>query len=712
MALDTLSLDGDLSAPPSDTVRRLRAMRLRLASHVTLGSVRQRNQLVYRAHDAVGGRTTELSALATELLLLCDGRHALADLIDVVRARRPEFTPQQATEEVFAIIGAAEAGGLLLPVEQKAGGLQIPAPPSLLWRTLKNPLFARFSLFNPSALFNYLAPLANALFSPLGFVIWLLVVASGAALALANWGDIVAHAVDQGLAAHNLVWIILLFPLVKVLHEAGHGLACKRWGGEVRDFGIALMVFVPIPYVDCSDSAFFVRRRQRIIVAAAGMMVEFVLASLALAIWLVSTDELTRVLAFNLMVLTSVTTVLFNANPLMRYDAYYILSELLGIDNLASKSQALIGGWARRVFLGQRTAAVSLSLFETLILFVYGVGSFCYRIFLVFAIVVGIMPRFFFLGFVLAAWTAGSMVVVPLSKRSVAAFAYLKKAEPPARHRALAGGGVLLVAATLLLLVPLPYAVVADGAVRLPPEAVVRTVEAGVVATLPAGQAGEVISEAPLLLLVNPLLDAELTASRATLVSLERRHQALLASNLADAALAEADMRVTAGDVADGERRAAELIVRSPGSGRFEIAEGIVPGVYVEEGAAVGVVLGRSAQRTATVLVSQEDADLIISRLSSIAVRPVGTESKVRPATLEREYAVTVQRQQNGTAQGPVESRFAFEVGIASADDLPYGQALKVRFDLGWAPLSEQIWRSLHVWYEKLMLSRYISEVA
>ena len=116
------------------------------------------------------------------------------------------------------------------------------------------------------------------------------------------------------------------------------------------------------------------------------------------------------------------------------------------------------------------------------------------------------------------------------------------------------------------------------------------------------------------------------------------------------------------------------------------------------------------AQRSATVAVSQEDADLINSRRAGIAVRPVGNDSLVRPATLEREYVVTTQRKQNGKAVGPKESRFAFELGVASAADLPYGQALKVRFDLGWAPLSVQVWRSLHIWYEKLMLSRYIND--
>jgi putative peptide zinc metalloprotease protein len=715
MALDSIALAPPLEATDrsAETLRRLRAMRPRRAPHIQLGSVRQNNRLVYRAHDPLSGRTTELSPLAAELLLACDGQHDLGGLMRRIARQQPDADEQQLAEEALAIIASAESSGLILPVEAKSGGFVAPVIPSVFWRTVRNPLFARFSLFNPTPMFDRLKPLADVLFSTGGLVVWLAIVAVGAALAIGNWDELVRHASDQALAAHNLIWLVVLFPMVKVLHETGHALACTRWGGQVRDFGVSMMVFVPIPFVDCSDSTFFVRRRQRIAVAAAGMMVEFVIATLALCTWLVSTDELVRLLAFNLLVLTSVTTVLFNANPLLRFDAYYILSELLGIENLGSKSQGLIGAWARRVFLGAPASEVpQRPLFETLVLLGYGIGSFCYRITLVFVIVSSIFPRFFFLGFVLAAWAAITTIVLPLYRQSTTIFGALDKSTPQVRRRFVFTVGALILVAATVLAVPLPYAVVADGTIRLPPESIVRASEAGVVERLPYGISADVNKGDDLVVLSNPQLDAELNANRATLVSQQWKYQAQLASDLAEAALTQADMGVTEEDIADDERRVAALVVEASAAGRFEAADGMRQGIYIEEGGPIGVVLDGSPHRSAIVLVAQEDADLINSRLASVAVRQVGVDSRTRPARLEREYLVTLRGRPTGNSAAPTQNRFAFELGIEAGSDLPFGQAVKVRFDLGTAPLAVQIWRSLHIWYEKLMLSHYIDEAS
>ena len=125
-------------------------------------------------------------------------------------------------------------------------------------------------------------------------------------------------------------------------------------------------------------------------------------------------------------------------------------------------------------------------------------------------------------------------------------------------------------------------------------------------------------------------------------------------------------------------------------------------------------MLDDSAPRTATVLVAQEDADLINSRLSSIAIRPVAPDSPVHGASLAREYVVAVRSvpAQKNAAPPPLESRFAFELNVANGESMAYGSAIKVRFDLGYAPLALQSWRALRIWYEKLMLSRYINETS
>ena len=119
--------------------------------------------------------------------------------------------------------------------------------------------------------------------------------------------------------------------LAAAIHEFGHAFAVKTKGGEVHDMGIMLLVFTPIPYVDASAASAFRKKRERILVGAAGLLVEFFFAALAFYVWLNVQPGPLRAVAYNVMLIAGVSSVLFNGNPLLRYDAYYILVDLLEI---------------------------------------------------------------------------------------------------------------------------------------------------------------------------------------------------------------------------------------------------------------------------------------------------------------------------------------------------------------------------------------------
>jgi putative peptide zinc metalloprotease protein len=149
-------------------------------------------------------------------------------------------------------------------------------------------------------------------------------------------------------AAKNWLWLAAVLCVTKILHEFGHGLACKRFGGECHEMGVMLLVFTPCLYCNVSDSWMIPSRWRRAAVGAAGIYIELVLASLATFVWWFSEPGLVHHLALNVMFVCSVSTLLFNANPLMRYDGYYILADLLEIPNLRQKSAAVIQrklGW-------------------------------------------------------------------------------------------------------------------------------------------------------------------------------------------------------------------------------------------------------------------------------------------------------------------------------------------------------------------------------
>ena len=112
-----------------------------------------------------------------------------------------------------------------------------------------------------------------------GFIVWLLVVASTALLALEHSHALSLHFETRALDPRNVALLWVLYPLVKVIHELGHGYAVKRWGGAVHEVGVVLLVFTPVPYVDATASTAFADKRRRMLVAGAGIMVELALAA-------------------------------------------------------------------------------------------------------------------------------------------------------------------------------------------------------------------------------------------------------------------------------------------------------------------------------------------------------------------------------------------------------------------------------------------------
>ena len=132
-----------------------------------------------------------------------------------------------------------------------------------------------------------------------------------------------------------LIWVTTI--LIKSIHELGHGLTCKHFGGEVHEVGVMLLVFTPYFFVNVSDSWVMPDRNKRILISAAGIYVELVLASLATLLWAVVQPGALQQELWNIMVIASVSTLIFNANPLMRFDGYYIMTDWIEVPNLSTQ---------------------------------------------------------------------------------------------------------------------------------------------------------------------------------------------------------------------------------------------------------------------------------------------------------------------------------------------------------------------------------------
>jgi putative peptide zinc metalloprotease protein len=252
---------------------------------------------------------------------------------------------------------------------------------------LSSVLFLRIPLWDPDRFLRSLLALARPVFSWLGVVVWAAVVLLAAKTAI-DHRDALFDRGQEVLAPGNLALLFGAFFLTKLLHEFGHAFACRVFGGEVHQMGIMLLVFSPVPYVDATASWSFRERWRRVWVGAAGMYVELFIAALAVFVWANTGGGLLNSLAYNVIFVASVSTLLFNLNPLLRFDGYYILSDLADTPNLHQRSRTQMFSWAEQVLFGlpdpPRPAATRR---EAAFLGLFGIASGLYRIF-VFTVII------------------------------------------------------------------------------------------------------------------------------------------------------------------------------------------------------------------------------------------------------------------------------------------------------------------------------------
>jgi putative peptide zinc metalloprotease protein len=321
-----------------------------------------------------------------------DGRRTLSELAGELCATHNYWKalPQErAVEELAALAGQLARSGLLrVPgrsATDRARRMRAFKQSRLFEIVVSQSLFFKKSLLDPNAFLDRLYPAVRWVFHPL--VLWTGAIFTLVSLvaALENWEKLTAQGANF-FTIDNLALTWVLFFVVKILHEMGHAFTCKRYGGEVHEMGFMFILFTPYLFCNVSDS-WRVDKRARISVTAAGIGVELFIAALATWGWLLSQPGLFNQMCFNTMVLCSVSTVLFNGNPLMKFDGYYIMSDLLEIPNLRTKSNAWVTAWAQRYLLGLRSAEARLQGPETGPLFgIYAVAAYFYMWFIVFNI--------------------------------------------------------------------------------------------------------------------------------------------------------------------------------------------------------------------------------------------------------------------------------------------------------------------------------------
>ena len=607
----------------SPTWYRVADLKPRLRSHTRIHRQSFRGQVWYVLQDRASGRFHRFSPAAHLVISLMDGKRSVQEIWDLACGELgDEVLTQEQTIQLLAQLYRCDVlhGDVPPDLAELAGRAERLRRRKLLM-TFLNPLAVRIPVLDPDRFLSATLFLVRPLFSWFGVLLILGLVGSAAVLAGVHWSELTENVTDRVLSAESLRLMLVAYPMIKALHELGHGYAVKHWGGEVHEMGLMFLVFMPVPYVDASAATAFREKRRRALVGAAGIIVELVVASLALFVWLNVEAGLVRVFAFNVMLIGGISTLLFNGNPLLRFDGYYVFADLVEIPNLGVRANRHLGYLIQRYLFGIRGARSPVSApREGPWFVVYGISAFVYRLFIMVAIVLFVATKFFFVGVLLALWACLLMYVLPLLKGL--RFLLTSPALERTRGRAVAVclGFLALVGAGLLAL-PLPYATLAEGVVWVPGTGVVNAGTEGTVVTLLAEPNQSVAPGQALLRLEDPLLASRLRVLEAEVRELRLRFAALNMADRAEANIIQEQLNHAEADLALHRRRAGELVVRSPAQGRFYLPRAAdLAGRFIGKGTTLGYVA--DPQRPILrVLVPQDVIDLVRQRTEAVQVR-------------------------------------------------------------------------------------------
>ena len=584
----------------SESWYRVKDLKPRLRAAAQISRQYYRGDRWYVVRDPAGNQYHRLSDVAYRFVGLLDGTRTVGDAWELVGGQLADDAPTQ--PEVIQILSQLYAANLIetniAPDAQVLLRRHKKQRERKFQGRLMNILFPRIPFWDPDRFLKRWMPLVGPMISKGGAVVWLLVVGLAVLVLLPRIGEFSQETGTLLKSGTVEMWLLLgaTFLITKFLHEMGHAFSCRKFGGEVHEIGIMFLVLMPCPYVDASTAWGFSSKWQRILVAAGGMIAEVFIAALAAFVWAFTGPEtVTHQVAYYTMLIASVSTVLFNANPLLRYDGYYMLSDWLEIPNLQQKSREYTFGLIKRyVFRVKTTQPLPPTLGQKLWLVLYHCTSSVYRIFIGFAILIMVIYQLpeaaQIIGYLMAAGALTTFFVVPIFKL----FKYLTTDPELHRKRTRAWGFTLSMAAAavvLLAIIPFPNAVRAQG-VSEPLErglAVVRT--PGRVAEVLVKDGDKVKAGDVLVRLANEELETELAVTKLEAEQGRTLYRAARVTNPGQAEIVRQQLEAAEKRLARVERDLSELTVVAPNDGTVVAPElRYAAGRFLKRGQAVAEV--------------------------------------------------------------------------------------------------------------------------
>ncbi len=694
---------------------RVANLKPRLHHHVQIHRHDYRGLIWYILEDTTTGRNHRFNPAAYLFIAQLNGERSVDQIYQIVSEQLDDYAPGQ--QEIIQLLGQLHAADLIqtdvLINTEELFWRQSEHKKKQVRQRFINPVALKLPLWDPENFLNRHFPKVSWIFNGWIALLWVLLMVYTILSATDNWSQISQHFTVNALSPYNLMLMFLLYPPIKILHELGHAFSAKLEGGEVHEMGINFLLFMPIPYVNVSTATHFRSKYKRMLVSAAGILVESVIAALGLLLFLGTEPGLVQDIGFNMFLIGGISSLFFNGNPLLKYDGYYILADAVSIPNLYQRSGQYWQYFFQRYLFGLKQVSSPASADGEVAWFIgYSIASLIYRLAVLWFIFILVSEHFFLLGVLLVSWLLGLQFLLPLFKalRFITSSPSLKHN----RSRALASTGAIIAGVIVILgLMPIPSYTMSQGVVWQPEEALLKAAHDGFAGNLFIAHGQQVEADTTVLELHDPFLKTELKIARAKLSKLESEYRAKRMQNLFEAALAKEEVTVAESEYDFILEKNQSMSIKASTTGTLVIPNADdLPGRFVRQGELLGYIVDR-APNTVRMAVSQDNIGQLRQHIDNIRIRFASDPGREYTAKIIRQAPEATNQLPSAALSvnggGPFITRpdpqnpdrslhKVFLVDLLfnpEQQHIPFGTRAHVRVDHGGEPVATQVMRRI-----------------
>ena len=563
--------------------------------------------------DPVRSKFFQVGVAEYQLLASLDGQKTIREIVSQVTASKEKAGSPMDNDRAVKICQWLVQNNLVFGYEVDSSK-RLDSQAKMVQRAklmgLVNPISCKFRLFNPNRVLTAIQPYTQWAFSSWILAIWLITGCYAAATLLSNW-DKLGSASTGIFSGSSWIWLLLIWIGLKVIHETAHGIACRRFGGEVPEAGVLLLLFTPMAYVNVTSMWRFANRWHRIVVASAGMYVELFISFVSIIVW-ERYPGVVGDIAFDVFVMSSVTTILFNANPLMRFDGYFILSDLLKVPNLYTKGTKWFGDRIKSLYFGVPKTPNICSSGELGRVAIYGSMAFFWKLMICFSLIVGASVLFYGAGVILAAIGVVLWFVVPIANQVKGLFGPAASHPVNRRRSAISLAVTAFAGMSMFLILKAPATKSAPAIVQFADEQILRAKAEGFVREILVENGQLVGKDQKLMILENKQLTLDVLELEAL------ANEALIESRIHaekdELALSQAAMEKHEGllrQLSEKQQQLAGLTLRAPFAGFvYQRSLDNLMGSYAKRGDPL-LSIAQAATKEVVVSIDQRDLESI-----------------------------------------------------------------------------------------------------